>query len=114
MPFLIRSRGRLLDIRDRGLPDQPLYKVGPDSWVPFVELPANMDPISDGDCEVHEVESLEGHEAPKAVPPRAPRAAAAAAVPTMTARQAKRRGGKATLAGTVGRKAVEADKEHPL
>jgi len=62
MAYLLRSRGLTLRLRDGQGPEAPVYVVGADKWVLFDTLPSNTRATGDGDVEVREVVSAEGHE----------------------------------------------------
>jgi hypothetical protein len=67
MPWLIRTKGRLLDTRDGRGPGRPLYVIDGSRWFPFEQLPPGTDPEHDGDLvcrEVSEEEAAKHEKAP--------------------------------------------------
>jgi len=62
MPYLLRSRGLKLEVRDGVGTGDPLYVVRPGVWSPFENLPRNVPESGDGDLEVRFVDSIEGVE----------------------------------------------------
>ena len=60
MPWMIKSRGRLLHLRDGKEPTSPLYVIDDVCEYPFENLPVGIDPRNDSDVLCREVESIEG------------------------------------------------------
>lgn len=58
MPFLLRSKSRLLVIRDGTTADSPTYEVGPKAFVPFEHLPRGLSEAGDSDVEVKHVDKV--------------------------------------------------------
>jgi hypothetical protein len=59
MPWLIKSRGRLLHLRDGEGPSAPVFLVDGARWYPFANLPPHTDPLADGDVECRKVDSID-------------------------------------------------------
>ena len=60
MAWLVKSRGRLLDLRDG--PDGPLYVVDDSRWYPFEQLPPGVRADSDSDALYREADDVSGYE----------------------------------------------------
>ncbi len=79
MPWLIKTRGRLLHARDGSGPDRPVYIIDDQRLYPFEHLPPGTDPLNDGDLVCCPADSLKGHEpapileAVQPAPPPAPK-----------------------------------------
>jgi len=52
--YLVRSRGRVIRLRDIGRKAKPMLEVGPVKWVAFVELPVGHGVGQDADLEIRE------------------------------------------------------------
>jgi hypothetical protein len=108
MPWLIKSRGRALQLRDGG---GHLLEVGAE-WVPFEHLPSNTDPHSDNDVECMEVDSLEGRKPGRVIAAAVAPSSPPAPGPSAAADRRAAKGRKATLAATVKKKS--SDKEESI
>ena len=60
MPWLIRSKGRAINLRDGSGPGDPLYDLSGGKWFPFETLPPGLANGGDGDVDVKEIESIAG------------------------------------------------------
>ena len=60
MPWMIKSRGRLLHLRDGKEPSDPLYIVDDVREYPFRSIPVGIDSRNDSDVLCREVDSIEG------------------------------------------------------
>ena len=62
MPYLIRSKGGIIDMRDGVQSDSPMYRLSTNRFTPFETLPRGTSATGDADVEVREVDSLEGQD----------------------------------------------------
>ena len=101
MAYLIRSKGRTVLLRDGTKQEDPIYEVGPRDFVLFQSLPAGTGAHGDGDVEVKEVTSAEGHEPAKPYVKPAPKPLSPKHKPQAERLEqaVKGRGGRASMAG---------------